>query len=58
MKNHLKSSFFGLADQKSFIGGIQQAIINNAQGAYTGANLYTYHRNLGSLDDDPGSEAG
>ena len=55
MKNHLKSSFFGLADHKSFIGGIQQAInsINGVHGAYTGDNLFTYHRNLGFLDDDP-----
>jgi O-methyltransferase len=55
MKNHLKSAFFGLVNHDAFIAGIQQAInsINGPQGTYTGDNLFTYHRNLGFLDDEP-----
>ena len=55
MKNHLNSAFFGLGNHDAFIAGIQQAInsINGPQGTYTGDNLFTYHRNLGFLDDEP-----
>ena len=55
MKNHLRTIFYGLADNNAFIDGIQKAInsIKGVHGTYAGDNLFTYHRNLGFLDDEP-----
>lgn len=55
MGNHLTGTFFGISNPNDFIQGIQQAV-NNIQGQngiYAGDNLFTYHRNLGFLDDEP-----
>jgi len=53
-KNHLKTVFFGLQDPNMFYEGIQTALngIGAVSGAYAGDNLFTYHRNLGFLEDD------
>jgi len=55
MSNHLATSFFGLANSEEFVNGIQQAInhIQPQEGIYVGDNLFTYHRNLSFLDDEP-----
>jgi O-methyltransferase len=55
MKNHLRTVFFGLNRKEVFIKGIQQAVneINGQAGIYAGDNLFTYHRNLSFLDDEP-----
>ena len=55
MKNHLSTAFFGLSDMPGFIQGIQQSIngISGQSGIYAGDNLFTYHRNLGFLEDEP-----
>ena len=55
MGNHLTGTFFGTANHEAFIQGIQQAVnsLNGQQGIYAGDNLFTYHRNLGFLDDEP-----
>lgn len=59
MKNHLSSLFFGLNRPDMFIQGIQQAVneINGQNGIYAGDNLFTYHRNLSFLDDEPFMQA-
>jgi hypothetical protein len=53
-RNHLPSAFFGTTDGAKFMAGLQQAVVNiNPQnGIYAGDNLFTYHRNLGFLEDD------
>ena len=53
MANHLTTLFFGLNNQPQFIHGIQEAVnsIGGQDGIYTGDNLFTYHRNLGFLED-------
>ena len=55
MGNHLTGTFFGTDKPEAFIQGIQQAVnsLNGQQGIYAGDNLFTYHRNLGFLDDEP-----
>ena len=55
MANHLTAEFFGLINGNNFIAGVQQAVnnINGQDGIYTGDNLFTYHRNLGFLEDEP-----
>jgi len=55
MGNHLSSVFFGLKENKEFIQGIQKAVdqINGQNGIYAGDNLFTYHRNLSFLEDEP-----
>ncbi len=55
MGNHLTTAFFGLGKQSDFIEGIQKAIhsLSGGNGIYTGDNLFTYHRNLSFLDDEP-----
>jgi hypothetical protein len=55
MGNHLTGTFFGTANHDAFIQGIQQAVnsLSGQQGIYAGDNLFTYHRNLGFLDDEP-----
>lgn len=55
MANHLTAQFFGLDNGDNFIAGIQQAVnnISGQNGIYTGDNLFTYHRNLGFLEDEP-----
>ncbi|MFY3300685.1 class I SAM-dependent methyltransferase [Achromobacter xylosoxidans] len=52
--NHIKSVFFGLRDQPLFYRGIQSALdaIGPGGGAYAGDNIFTYHRNLGFLEDE------
>ncbi|MCF7770873.1 class I SAM-dependent methyltransferase [Achromobacter pulmonis] len=52
-KNHLKTVFFGLRNPTMFYEGLQTALdaIEGIAGAYAGDNLFTYHRNLGFLDD-------
>lgn len=54
MANHLTAEFFGLINGNNFIDGVQQAVnsINGQDGIYTGDNLFTYHRNLGFLEDE------
>jgi len=51
--NHLKAVFFGLKDPSKFFQGIQSAMdgVNVLAGTYAGDNLFTYHRNLGFLED-------
>lgn len=55
MSNHLTGTFFGTANPEAFIQGIQQAVnsLSSQQGIYAGDNLFTYHRNLGFLEDEP-----
>jgi len=50
----LPSAFFGLSDPSGFIEGIQKAVnsIAGPEGVYAGDNLFTYHRNLGFLEDN------
>lgn len=55
MKNHVTTAFYGLQEkQPEFINGIQHSLnqISLQHGIYTGDNLFTYHRNLGFLDDE------
>ena len=54
MGNHLSTVFFGVKQPESLIQGLQQAIdqLNCQDGIYAGDNLFTYHRNLGFLEDD------
>ena len=53
MANHLPSMFFGVADSRGFIDGMQQAVssLNLKDGIYFGDNLFTIERNLSFLDD-------
>lgn len=55
MGNHLTTCFWGLRDPVAFVQSIQSAVdeINGQAGIYTGDNLFTYHRNLSFLDDEP-----
>jgi len=55
MGNHLSTTFFGLSDNAGFVQGMQKSIdaIAGQSGIYAGDNLFTYHRNLGFLDDEP-----
>lgn len=57
--NHLKPVFFGLKDPALFHQGIQSALdgIGAVAGTYAGDNLFTYHRNLGFLEDPALMEA-
>lgn len=53
MKNHLTTLFFGTTDHGEFVKGIQHAVnhIVPQAGIFIGDNLFTWHRNLGFLDD-------
>lgn len=55
MANYLKPIFFGIHDSEGFIQGIQKAVdcISGQDGIYAGDNLFTHHRNLGFLEDEP-----
>lgn len=55
MGNHLTTSFFGVKNHQEFTNGIQHAVNQLAaqDGIYAGDNLFTYHRNLSFLDDEP-----
>ena len=55
MANHLHPVFFGTTEPAAFLQGIQQAVnqISGQDGIYAGDNLFTYHRNLGFLEDEP-----
>lgn len=57
--NYTRGAFFGLADEKKFIDGIQQSVDNLVvqDGIYASDNLFTYHRNLSFLEDERLMEA-
>lgn len=53
IRNHLPCTFYGIAQSAPFMAGIQQAVnnIQSQNGIYAGDNLFTYHRNLGFMED-------
>lgn len=55
MSNHATTMFWGVGDGAQFVAGMQQCINHLVQqsGIYTGDNLFTYHRNLSFLEDEP-----
>lgn len=55
MNNHLSKVFWGTKDPDEFITGVQHCVDNLASpaGIYTGDNLFTFHRNLSFMEDEP-----
>jgi O-methyltransferase len=53
-RQHVMTMFFGLADPKQFVAGINIAIkaLKNNNGLFTGDNLFTFGKNLSFLTDE------
>lgn len=54
MKNYLTDGFFGVANHAEFMSGLKHSVdhLKARAGIYAGDQLFTYHRNLGFLDDE------